>query len=159
MVCQRTKTFTIGATTMANKFHHTMADKVHNLLPHGSGIDDTWQWTKDTKYTIRFDNSFHCMNEDGFYTHWVDFGVVLTICQKYVLNPLKGPSEGMTQIVNKPGDILLDIKCRNNELKDYLYDSHLSDGIDFGGSHPFTAITNAEADELRKTKKTKEFKG
>lgn len=46
------------------------------MLPHGSGIDSDWiVKEKGNKYICY--NSFHCMNDVGFYDGWVDFSVTI----------------------------------------------------------------------------------
>lgn len=48
--------------------------KVARELPHGSGIDGTWHIEeKDDK--IVASNSYHKMDEHGFYVGWQDFTV------------------------------------------------------------------------------------
>lgn len=48
------------------------------LLPHGSGIDCKWEfeWNNDCN-TVKCSNSYHCMNENGFYDGYADFSVTL----------------------------------------------------------------------------------
>ena len=41
----------------------------------GSGIDDRWSFF-DTRTSFRACNSFHVMNENGYYVAWVDFAVI-----------------------------------------------------------------------------------
>lgn len=46
---------------------------IKEALPHGSGIDGTWSYgfLQDKYYT--FSNSFHCMNDNGYYDGWQNF--------------------------------------------------------------------------------------
>lgn len=51
-----------------------------DVLPHGSGIDADWRVSfnnNQTKATFR--NSFHCMDESGFYEGWQDFQIVVNL--------------------------------------------------------------------------------
>jgi hypothetical protein len=43
-------------------------------LPHGSGIDATWE-VERTKNHIICRNSYHCMDEYGYYDGWIDFSL------------------------------------------------------------------------------------
>ena len=43
-------------------------------LPHGSGIDSSWEMENKGSY-IYFTNSYHCMNEAGYYDGWQDFRI------------------------------------------------------------------------------------
>lgn len=43
-------------------------------LPHGSGIDADWHVDEKSDRFIA-SNSFHAMDEDGFYDGWADFTV------------------------------------------------------------------------------------
>lgn len=58
--------------TVTNEDH---IDFLENM-PHGSGIDADWAVSepKDGRY-IYFHNSFHLMDENGFYAGWQDFKV------------------------------------------------------------------------------------
>lgn len=75
-------------------------DILATILPHGSGIDSTWH-IEILPNRIDCHNSFHCMNENGFYCGWIDFTLSL-----------------------KPNN---ELKIKGNfkrdpSLKDYLYD-------------------------------------
>ena len=43
---------------------------------HGSGIDADYTVTETQKY-IRLNNSYHCMDEYGYYEGWFDFSVLI----------------------------------------------------------------------------------
>ena len=45
-------------------------------LPHGSGIDCKWEfeWLKNGKLLAK--NSYHCMNDNGYYVGFADFTVI-----------------------------------------------------------------------------------
>jgi hypothetical protein len=55
-----------------------MFEEFVDSLPHGSGIDCTWggHTTKHGKY-VYFTNSYHVMNEVGYYVGYQDFTVRL----------------------------------------------------------------------------------
>lgn len=55
---------------------HQIAEALMTVLPHGSGID--CDWTYEVRNTsIRFKNSYHCMNELGFYDGYQDFSLII----------------------------------------------------------------------------------
>ena len=45
-------------------------------LPHGSGIDCTWE-IEDMGNYFKVINSYHCMNENGYYVGYSDFSVTI----------------------------------------------------------------------------------
>lgn len=51
-------------------------DALANALPTGSGIDCKWQFTEQKNGNILAHNSYHCMNEYGFYDGWADFTLI-----------------------------------------------------------------------------------
>ena len=51
-------------------------EKIIECLPHGSGIDCEWTY-KEKKDYIVFSNSFHVMNDNGYYIGYIDFSVIL----------------------------------------------------------------------------------
>ena len=62
---------------------------INNVLPHGSGIDCDWRVMgtgfenyysqgkigKDNSKYVYFNNSYHCMDENGYYDGYQDFSV------------------------------------------------------------------------------------
>jgi len=52
--------------------------EIAQSLPHGSGIDDDW-YIEDiaTKKNIYAYNSYHNMDENGFYDGWQDFYIII----------------------------------------------------------------------------------
>jgi hypothetical protein len=52
------------------------AELLKDILPHGSGIDCDWQIEDKGNY-IRCDNSYHVMNDTGYYIGWLDFSVIV----------------------------------------------------------------------------------
>ena len=51
--------------------------ELKNKLPHGSGIDADWVVEDKGRYW-KCSNSFHCMNDEGFYIGWQDFSVIIS---------------------------------------------------------------------------------
>ena len=45
-------------------------------LPHGAGIDSTWR-LYGTPERLTLHNSYHCMNDAGYYDGWTDFKVIV----------------------------------------------------------------------------------
>lgn len=43
------------------------------ILPHGSGINCSWEFEWFANGSLRASNSFHCMNDAGFYDGYADF--------------------------------------------------------------------------------------
>lgn len=48
---------------------------------HGGGIDANWtldlRQTKGKLIRVVLCNSYHCMNQDGFYDGWIDFEIII----------------------------------------------------------------------------------
>ena len=64
----------------ATKHRDTLESILLEALPHGSGIDA--DWTFDVTGTvarpvIKCHNSYHGMDENGYYCGWTDFSVVI----------------------------------------------------------------------------------
>lgn len=104
-------------------------DYLLDALPHGSGIDCTWDVEVLKNGNVVFRNSYHGMDEGGYYDGWQDFSVVIFCHQRDVLNPLR---DGVTtQVLYRKGD--LDFRLEFNGgttrkswaygLKDYLYET------------------------------------
>lgn len=92
------------------------------LLPHGSGID--CKWIIDyTKKGVNLQNSYHVMNENGYYTGYIDFTVKLRPYKQQEI-ALKGPSLGKTQVIGKEGEFNFSISFHGQavdpDLRDYL---------------------------------------
>ena len=54
----------------------TIAEKLADILPTGSGIDCNWTFTEQKSGNILAHSSFHCMDEHGGYDGWADFTVI-----------------------------------------------------------------------------------
>lgn len=48
-------------------------------LPHGSGIDCKWEFSWLGNGKLKASNSFHCMNEAGYYDGYADFTIIFPI--------------------------------------------------------------------------------
>jgi len=78
-------------TTEELKHCHSadQAIKIINQLPHGSGIDSDW-YISFNPDAMTCENSFHILNENGFYDGWVDFKVsIFWIKGKYDIESLE----------------------------------------------------------------------
>lgn len=54
--------------------------KIKESLPDGSGIDCKWYFNLIKNNTVlRARNSFHCMNEHGYYDGYADFTLLIPI--------------------------------------------------------------------------------
>jgi hypothetical protein len=54
-------------------------EAVMDELPHGSGIDGTWQIVRHRGPIVVYGNGYHYMTEHGFYDGWIDFEVVYSV--------------------------------------------------------------------------------
>lgn len=59
-----------------------------DLLPHGSGIDGAWR-LEANKQNIYAYNSYHCMNDNGYYDGWANFTIVFPFISKNYANDFK----------------------------------------------------------------------
>ena len=50
----------------------TFIDLLKKHLSHGSGIDADWSFEED-EYCVSACNSYHRMDENGYYREWLDF--------------------------------------------------------------------------------------
>lgn len=100
------------------------------MLPHGSGIDCKWRF-EPIGGGVDCHNSFHLMDENGYYNGFADFTVRIFHHKKDVLNPLRGPCAGQTQVVHRKGDVDFKLITRGSKWKrncafgvdDYLHDT------------------------------------
>ena len=56
-----------------------IAEKIEGILPHGSGIDQSWTYEILKNGKIKFFNSFHVLSEFGYYVYWVDFNFKIKV--------------------------------------------------------------------------------
>lgn len=57
-----------------DKDDNKVAYEFASQLPHGSGIDGSWDMEVKGSY-VYFTNSYHCMDEYGGYDGWQDFRI------------------------------------------------------------------------------------
>ena len=57
-------------------------DLLLDKLPHGSGIDCDWKITENKGY-FKCENSYHLMNDNGYYVGYIDFSVVISKSKPY----------------------------------------------------------------------------
>ena len=74
-------------------------------LPHGAGIDSTWH-IYGTPERIALHNSYHCMNDAGYYDGWKDFKVIVKASLAFGLD------------IRVTGDF-----GKYADVKDYLHES------------------------------------
>jgi len=102
---------------------------LRDLLPHGSGIDSEWVITEHKNGNFTCENSFHSMDENGYYDGYMPFTVRLFRHTQNMYNPLKGPLEGKIQVVHRKNDVDFSLSCNENKrrsfygLKEYLNDT------------------------------------
>ena len=57
-----------------------LCERLHDLLPHGSGINYAWDITRNKRSHVFYaSNCYQAMNENGYYCHAYDF----TVSYKY----------------------------------------------------------------------------
>lgn len=101
--------------------------ELFEILPSGSGIDCQWEITTHNNGNITARNSYHAMNQDGYYDGYMPFTVRIFRHKKTVWQLLKGPLEGKKQLLHTTGDVDYVIICNDKrrvsfyDLKDYLY--------------------------------------
>jgi len=54
-------------------------DALADVLPHGSGIDGTWQFRENADGSVRCFNAWHAMSEHGYYCGWVPFAFTVRV--------------------------------------------------------------------------------
>jgi len=68
---------------MKNKFTATQQDTIEDFLcenlPHGSGIDCKWEFNWLHNGKLQASNSFHCMNDVGYYDGFADFTLTFDV--------------------------------------------------------------------------------
>jgi len=85
---------------------------IEHRLPHGSGIDrkTTLDYEKSKPDRIVLHNSYHVMDENGYYAGWVDYRVIIT------------PSLQFGYEINIIGNFSSNIESFG--VKDYLYSTY-----------------------------------
>ncbi len=54
----------------------TTIEQLEAILPHGSGINSDWN-IKDKGQYFKCENSFHCMDDFGYYVGYSDFSIII----------------------------------------------------------------------------------
>jgi hypothetical protein len=106
---------------------------LEDVLPHGSGIDARWEFSRLKNGAIICRNGFHGMDEYGYYDGWQEFYVKLFEHKQDKLNSLSGPLSGKVQVLHRAGDLDFEVhlsgyrqpqsKAWTYELKSYLSES------------------------------------
>jgi hypothetical protein len=92
--------------------NETVEKMLESLLPHGSGINGTWNFQTLKNGKILASNCYDAMNEYGMYCHYYDFTAVYTFDQ----------NDGYTlEKINFHGQ--KEHACCGYGLKDYLTDT------------------------------------
>lgn len=85
-------------------------------LPHGSGIDSDWSM-HETKSYYCFTNSYHAMDENGYYDGWADFTV------KIPKDTINDPDRLSSEFVLQFNGVYAQYLNRKHYLRDYLEDT------------------------------------
>ena len=145
-------TYTPSTTTIITELHKAQAlkesdivarlnnitdDTLINALPHGSGIDSDWSIERLNNGHIKAHNSYHGMNDGGYYDGWQDFYVKIGAHRQTTFNEL-GPIDrpdyqrpASAQVMRVRGQFFMDVhltgyrqsKAWAYELSDYLYET------------------------------------
>jgi hypothetical protein len=96
-------------------FEDEITEKLNDTLPHGSGIDCDWCFTFQKNGKIRCSNSWHKMNDNGFYCGFTDFYFTLMFAdRRIILSPVKmakGERYGVREYLN---DMFYSFECELN---------------------------------------------
>jgi len=63
-------------------------NRLVDILPHGSGIDDEWYVDQLRNGNVVASCSYHGMNENGYYDGWQDFKIVIHPIEYVTICPL-----------------------------------------------------------------------
>jgi hypothetical protein len=72
----------IETSRFLNDEKESILSMIDQELSHGSGIDCEWILKLTTPTRVNARNSYHCMNEDGYYDGYVDFTVLFDLANK-----------------------------------------------------------------------------
>ena len=78
-------------------------------LPHGSGIDCDWHFDFSKEKQIVCSNSYHRMNDVGYYCGYIDFSIIIKADHRDIFGKLD------FRITGNFG--------KNQDIKDYLEDT------------------------------------
>lgn len=85
-------------------------EQLDRILPHGSGIDCKWEYSEQKDGKIVCNNSFHYMNDNGYYMGYLDFSI------RFFRN---NPTDFILQFhTNRNGYR----EVNNHGLREYFYD-------------------------------------
>ncbi len=93
-------------------------DAIIDALPSGSGFDRPWKAAPGNHYI----GAFHVMNENGYYTYWVDIDVHLFEQRTWEVQPLHGPLTGRFLVLSMPGDIRAEISYSSSPIDEDAFD-------------------------------------
>lgn len=125
-----------------DKDDNKVAYEFASQLPHGSGIDGSWDMEVKGSY-VYFTNSYHCMNEFGCYDGWQDFRIridktiwnlFVDAVEKYNRYMNEDAKQYMLNRANVMKDIISEqftLQFTGNRYKaeKYMLDDYLSDTI------------------------------
>jgi hypothetical protein len=96
-------------------FEDEIIEKLTATLPHGSGIDCDWCFTFQKNGKIRCSNSWHKMNNNGFYRGYTDFYFKLMFADGHIIlssvKMSRGERYGVRDYLN---DIFYNFECELN---------------------------------------------
>ena len=62
-------------------------ERLEDCLPHGSGINSAWEFIQHKNGKVTCINSFHALNESGYYVGYMPFKfTVQACCDSLVMN-------------------------------------------------------------------------
>ena len=97
-----------GNSLWYGKHEERLNTVLNEHLPHGSGIDSKWDFDFSSPEKILLHNSFHVMDENGYYNGYIDFSIVIKAKSRDIFGNI---------------DFIIKGKFgRNGDIKDYLYD-------------------------------------
>jgi len=96
-----------GNNEWYDKHMDNITSALLDVLPHGSGIDGDWSFDYTDK-RIYVSNSYHRMDENGYYCGWIDFTVIIDGLHRDIWGKLDFTIKGRFG--------------KYQDLKDYLYE-------------------------------------
>ncbi len=119
------------------RFNVIDPEKFIQFLPHGSGINCDWSYTKRADGKITFKNSFHAMSEHGYYDGYMPF--------QFTVYPLPNESFSISHI-----------RCNENKRKSfYGLSEYLEDTIHYAVSQ--ISLKDVLNSNMNLTKRKKPF--
>ena len=106
--------------------------KLLEALPTGSGIDCEWEIIEHKNGNITAKNSFHAMDQYGYYDGYMDFSIKIFRHKEDIVKYLKGPLTGKKQFIRRKNDIDFSVSCNENRKKSfYGLNEYLTDTIHY----------------------------